>query len=87
MNAVKVYEYLSAGLPVLSADLDREAEFQGLVEICRTKDDWRAGVERALANRPESERARRRSFAARNLWSERARVFHGIIEQVEAARG
>ena len=87
VNAVKIYEYLSAGLPVLTSAFRGAAEFGDLVTLCSTGEDWRAALTRALIDSSANERARRRAYAARNLWSLRADAFMKILEEAEAARG
>ena len=84
VNAVKIYEYLSAGLPVLSADLDRSPELESYLTICRTLEEWRGAARRTAAGRtPSSESSRRRSFAGRNLWDDRAESLLAILRRIE----
>ena len=87
VNPVKVYEYLSAGLPVLSSDFAGIHEFGSTVSVCRTPDEWVGAARRALDQRGGSDAARRRSFASSHLWPDRAREFLRAIEEVEVGRG
>lgn len=72
-NPVKVYEYLSAGKPVVSVDLPEIAQFGSLVARAADADAFVAAVAAALAE-PQDEavvQARRR-FASEQTWSHRA---------------
>jgi len=87
VNAVKIYEYLSAGLPVLSANLQGAADFGELVRLCATLPDWIDAARQVGAATSKGEWARRREFALQNLWSSRADALMGLLEEAETARG
>ena len=73
-NPVKVYEYLSAGKPVVSVDLPEMAQFPGLVEVADTPEGFSAAVGRVLKD-PEAQESLaqlRQNFAANQTWSHRA---------------
>ncbi|MBZ5601841.1 MAG: glycosyltransferase, partial [Acidobacteriia bacterium] len=73
-NAVKIYEYLAAGKPVISRDLAEIHPLadQGLISVYRTKAGFFECLDRAIQSpgTPE-EVARRRAFAAANTWDHR----------------
>jgi GT2 family glycosyltransferase/glycosyltransferase involved in cell wall biosynthesis len=78
-NPVKVYEYLSAGKPVVSVDLPELQPFGDLVYRAADADHFVASVKQALAevSDPGSEVAidlkqRRTAFAALQTWAQRA---------------
>jgi GT2 family glycosyltransferase len=73
-NPVKVYEYLSAGKPVVSVNLPEMAQFPGLVELADTAADFSAAVGRALAGLEEqaAQIPIRKAFAASQTWAHRA---------------
>lgn len=87
VNAVKVYEYLSAGLPVVATALEGVSEFGDLVTPCSSSREWVDGVRQAVPSSREGEVIRRREFAARNLWSARADTLVRLLEEAEAIRG
>ena len=74
-NPVKVYEYLSAGKPVVSVDLPEMKQFEGLVRIAADAPAFVAQVDAALAEAPGAGREARQAFAARQTWAHRADAF------------
>ncbi len=87
VNPLKVYEYLSAGLPVLSSDFAGIHEFGPMVSVCSTPDDWAAAARQALDRKAGPGHGARRSFASNHLWPDRAREMLRAIEEAEAGRG
>ena len=85
VDPIKVYEYLSAGLPVIGTDLAGIADFGPLVARCARPSDWPEAARLAMRTRSEGERGRRRSFAAGQLWSQRAGAFLEVLRAAEAA--
>src|SRR5262245_860415 len=85
-NPVKVYEYLSAGRPVVSVDLPEIAEFGDLVMIAVTHDEFLSSVRRALnaPSDPASEAARRR-FASEHTWDRLTALFWEAVVHSEPA--
>lgn len=72
-NPVKVYEYLSAGKPVVSVDLPEMAQFGELVSTAGTHVEFVSAVTLALATAGSHEQSeRRKAYAARQTWNHRA---------------
>ena len=72
-NPVKVYEYLAAGKPVVAVDLPEMAQFDGLVRVARSHEDFVAAVAAALdAPATAEDASARRLFAEGQTWSHRA---------------
>jgi O-antigen biosynthesis protein len=71
-NPVKVYEYLSAGRPVVSVDLPEMAEFFELVHVAKTSDEFISNIAKVLAA-PQSEHQieARKQFAKLQTWQHR----------------
>lgn len=74
-DPVKLYEYCSAGKPVVAAPLPELPDAAGLYYSAETAVQFCAQVERALAE-PAALAAVRREFAARNTWALRAAALH-----------
>jgi glycosyltransferase involved in cell wall biosynthesis len=71
-NPVKVYEYLSAGKPVVSVDLPEIQQFGGLVASAPSHDSFVRRVGEQLADPGDPDRvAARRRFAAEQTWTHR----------------
>lgn len=80
-NPVKVYEYLSAGKPVVAVSLPEMVQFEGLVDAKATRAGFLEAVSARLSETPSPDRVdARRSFAARQSWAERARLFDAAVE-------
>lgn len=70
-NPVKVYEYLSAGKPVVCVDLPEIQQFGTLVYRATTSDTFIAGIAKALAETPGALTGERQAFAATQTWARR----------------
>jgi GT2 family glycosyltransferase/glycosyltransferase involved in cell wall biosynthesis len=71
-NPVKVYEYLSAGKPVVSVDLPEIQQFGHLVRRASDHPSFIREVELALGERDVALREARLRFASEQTWSHRA---------------
>lgn len=86
MNAVKLYEYLAAGKPVVSRDLPEVRflkESSGdLIAVYSSPEEFFARLVEALALRTPEMAARRQAFARQNDWSGRIDVLSQKIVEV-----
>jgi glycosyltransferase involved in cell wall biosynthesis len=73
-NPIKLYEYFSCGLPVVSTPLPEAQAMADLVYIGASPGDFARQVACALQEDDPSRRSRRREIAARESWTARARV-------------
>jgi GT2 family glycosyltransferase/glycosyltransferase involved in cell wall biosynthesis len=81
-NPVKVYEYLSAGKPVVGSDLPELAQFGDLVYRATTTDEFVHQVGQALAETGQQAQdlcARRIEFAKGQTWHQRAQALLAAI--------
>jgi glycosyltransferase involved in cell wall biosynthesis len=87
MNFVKLYEYLAAGKPVVSAQLREVVPFaeQGLVHIYHDIDGFIDQVETCLREPPPADAARR--FVSEQTWEARVDVLEQIITRLSTSRG
>lgn len=79
-NPVKVYEYLSAGKPVVAVRLPEMTQFDGVVAVAETHEEFLFKLSEVLA-RPDSEQviSARKAFAAKNTWRHRVDDFEQVI--------
>jgi GT2 family glycosyltransferase len=82
-NPVKVYEYLSAGKPVVCVDLPEITQFEGLVTTAGTHETFLDGVAAALENPGDGEAVeKRRQFAAEQTWTHRVEKLARHLESM-----
>ena len=82
-NPVKLYEYLSAGKPVVSVDLPEARECEGLIHVAAGTEAFLVQVRLALeSGRDPAAAAVRQAFAASQTWRERARELELEVERL-----
>lgn len=71
INPIKLQEYLAAGKPIISSNLDSIYPYSDVVEICTTVSQWQDAIFRALSQRFNDQLIveRRRAKARANDWS------------------
>jgi len=79
-NPIKLYEYFSFGLPVVSARLPEVEMFGDLVYLAGDPGQFAEQVERAACEEDPSLRRRRMEIAQRESWAGRARQFQEAFE-------
>jgi GT2 family glycosyltransferase len=70
-DPVKVYEYLSAGKPVVSVALPELEPFRDLLYLAEGQDEFLSQLDLALTEKNPEMVDRRRQFAAENTWASR----------------
>jgi len=83
-NPVKVFEYLSAGKPVVAAALPELESLADVVYQYTTPDEFVALLEQALAEDSPSLAASRQATARQNTWKERYQVLKPAVESLYA---
>ena len=83
-NPIKLYEYFSCGLPVVSTPLPEALTMGDLVYVGATPADFAEQVGRALEEDDPSRRVRRKEIAMRENWTERSREISGIFRELSA---
>jgi glycosyltransferase involved in cell wall biosynthesis len=83
-NPIKLYEYFSCGLPVITTPLPEAQAMGDLVYVGTTPPEFARQVTRALAENDPARRSRRREVAENEDWTARAReisaAFGAILE-------
>lgn len=80
-DPVKVYEYLSAGKPVVSTLLPELLPYRDYIYLARDADDFLEKLDLALSERGEEIIARRIAFAKENTWEERRRRISAALSE------
>lgn len=83
---MKVYEYLAAGLPVVSTPLPSLAGAEG-VAFADGPFEFERAVERALADDRPARRDERRKVAEAHSWDRRLEEIGELVRAAEAERG
>lgn len=73
VNPLKLYEYLAAGLPVISTPMNAVSNYEHLdVHIAETPDDFEFRIKKILNGEVRADIATRVSYAASNSWHHKA---------------
>ena len=81
-NPVKVYEYLSAGKPVVATKLPELEEFSPFIYIAENHDDFIDKLEIALNENDNALRKKRVSFAEENGWDQRFAKIEKAVKDI-----
>ncbi len=71
-NPIKLYEYFSCGMPVVSTALPEVERMGDLVYVARTPAEFAEAVREAMLENDPARRSRRLAVAARENWAARA---------------
>lgn len=83
-NPIKLYEYFSCGLPVVSTALPEVELFPDLVYLAHGPEEFAARVGQALEEQSPALRERRRKLAEEESWENRGRRISSLLDQEEA---
>ncbi|MHC1723470.1 MAG: glycosyltransferase [Aminipila sp.] len=78
-NPIKMYEYLSAGKPVITTDLE-ECRVE-TVKVSKTPDEFYFNLMDCLNHDCPEEAEKRMLFAQKNSWEGRVKYISSVIEQ------
>jgi glycosyltransferase involved in cell wall biosynthesis len=82
VNPLKLREYLSAGLPVVSTAVPEVQRYPHLCQIATTPDEAISAIEHALANNGHAARAARSEAMATETWAARVADVSRTIDQI-----
>nr|WP_243158164.1 glycosyltransferase [Aminipila terrae] len=77
-NPIKMYEYLSAGKPVITTDLE-ECRIE-TIKTSKTYQEFYDNITLCLNNDDAIQREKRIHFARQNSWMQRVRSIRSVIE-------
>jgi glycosyltransferase involved in cell wall biosynthesis len=79
VHPVKTYEYLAAGLPVVSTPLPEIRHLRELVGFASSAEDFIRRLEESIAGDTPEKKAARRRFARESTWAKRVEEIERII--------
>ncbi|MBD0370197.1 MAG: glycosyltransferase [Pyrinomonadaceae bacterium] len=80
-DPVKMYEYLSAGKPVVSVALSELQSYEDYIYIARSREEFLDKLDAAVHEDDPQIRERRREFASRNDWRDRYETIIGSLSE------
>jgi glycosyltransferase involved in cell wall biosynthesis len=82
VNPLKMREYLSAGLPVVSTAVPEVTRYPELVQVASTPNEWIAAIERALATDSIEARAARTAAMTTETWAARVAQVNARLAEI-----
>lgn len=86
VNPIKLREYLSAGLPVVSTDLPEVRGYEGC-RVARSNEEFLLACDQAVATDSEALRHRRSMATAGETWEARVNEISRIVQDVARREG
>jgi glycosyltransferase involved in cell wall biosynthesis len=86
VNPLKMREYLSAGLPVVSTAVPEVKRYANIVQIASTPDEWVAAIERALATDSPAARAARTAAMTTETWAARVAQVVKTLDEISVEK-
>lgn len=86
-NPIKLYEYFSFGLPVVSTRLPEVETFADEVYLCSGPGEFAAQVRRAMLEENEGRRGRRKRIAETETWLARAKALTVAFPEILSLSG
>lgn len=87
MNPLKLYEYLAAGKPIVATPIAGAEQFQDLIQIAVSADDFAKELRLALQNDSDELRKRRKQMAETYAWENRIHVMLDILDKARHDTG
>jgi glycosyltransferase involved in cell wall biosynthesis len=81
ISPLKLYEYLAAGLPVVSSPIPSARSFVDLIVLAEGSAEFCEAMDIVLADDSEDAREKRLATARENTWDDRVRQIESIIVQ------
>lgn len=78
-HPLKILEYLSAGRPVVCIDIPEAHNYEGVIEIARTAEEFSQAIVRCLKENHENNVEQRIGFASQHSWENRYETIKKII--------
>ncbi|HUT15818.1 MAG TPA: glycosyltransferase [Anaerolineae bacterium] len=81
IDALKLYEYLACGKPVVATDVPAARRFSEFVMVAADEAEFAIGIDAALSEDGPVMQARRRAVAAQHTWDQRVELLSAGIEE------
>lgn len=78
---LKFFEYLAAGLPVVTTEIPSLLSYKDYAIVARDHEEFIAGLSKALMDNDIALKQKRIEFARNNTWEQRVAEYSKIIEQ------
>ncbi len=83
MNPINLFEFLSAGKPVVATRLNEISNYSDYVLLAETQKEWELSIQKALSEEKTQELLTRRfTFAKDNTWKNRAEAIESSISSL-----
>jgi glycosyltransferase involved in cell wall biosynthesis len=86
MNPVKILEYLSVGMPVISTDLPAVKIFEEFVYIAKSREHFIELIGTALQDSSQDKKEARKKIAQQYSWKSIVQYISEIIERIDTAK-
>ncbi len=86
MYPYKLHEYLAAGLPVVSTELDELEPFRGIICLARSKEEFIEMIEEELRTNSAPKRKKRIEVASQNSWTVRAEQMLFLVNKIRVQK-
>lgn len=83
MNPLKMYEYLAVGKPIVSTPVAGSDQFQDLVQLAISPEDFSVQIQKALESDSPEMQSRRLHMAEQHRWEQRVDVMLSILEKAK----
>jgi len=81
-NSMKYYEYLSAGLPVVSTPAGGIEKFNGIISVANNSAEFVEAIKSSITQYSDSQRYQRREFVASESWKKRMETIFSLIDNI-----
>jgi hypothetical protein len=82
VNPLKLREYVSAGLPVVSTPVPEVARLSHLAHVARTREELVSAIERALSEGAPAQRAARSLAMQNETWAARVAQVARTVDEI-----
>lgn len=87
VNPIKMWEYMAAGIPIVTTNMPEARKFQDVVLASETEEEFLDNIYRAIFEDSPEKRAKRMALAQQNSWKVRAEQIIAIIQEKLALKG